>query len=195
MTAAERRAAGLSRSQSAGHRTTVGLITEGAGRGRLSQASQVAYRDTSEVRRVTVASNYKFEGVPTPSAGYVPVGHASLSSGCSTVNSWNPSFKQEFAADEEREWPEVDFEDLEDSSQPHDKSTDTETVGPQPLLSLAEVERQLPASPDEARHNSPTEASEEHSVLTSTLSPSLFKFNSPDFVPLPDFFVVIFVAC
>jgi hypothetical protein len=70
MTAAERRAAGLSRSQSARHGTTVGLITEGAGRGRLSQASQVAYRDTSEVRRVTVASDYKFEGVPTPSAGY-----------------------------------------------------------------------------------------------------------------------------
>jgi hypothetical protein len=114
-------------------------------------------------------------------------GYAWSSSGRSTVNSWNPSSEQEFATDEEREWPEVDFENLEDSSQPRDKSTDTETVGPPPPLSLAEVERQLPASPDEARHNSPTEASEGHSVLTSTLSPSLFKFNSPDFVPPSDF--------
>jgi hypothetical protein len=84
-------------------------------------------------------------------------------------------------------WPEVDFENLEDSSQPRDKSTDTETVGPPPPLSLAEVERQLPASPDEGQRNSPTEASEGHSVLTSTLSPSLFKFNSPDFVPPSEF--------
>jgi hypothetical protein len=105
-------------------------------------------------------------------------GYASSSSGRSTVNSWNPSSEQEFTAAEEREWPEVDFENLEDSSQPRDKSTDTETVGPLPPLSLAEVERQLPASPDEEQRNSPTEASEGHSVLTSTLSPSLFKFNS-----------------